>query len=136
VTEIDTLNILQASLLAMKRAFEAMLLQWPGGLELDEAVIDGKQVPSLPIPCRGLVKADSLIPEVMAASILAKTARDQLMNYYAQLYPEYGYANHKGYPTKEHRENIARYGPSPIQRNSFTVKPAHTGTEEPPYLFS
>ncbi|MDR2797735.1 MAG: ribonuclease HII, partial [Treponema sp.] len=102
-TEIDTLNILQASLLAMKRAFEAMVAQWSGGFALAEAVVDGLYVPDLPIPCRAVVKADSLIPEVMAASILAKTARDKLMEQYAVLYPEYGYEKHKGYPTKEHK---------------------------------
>ncbi|MDR0630063.1 MAG: ribonuclease HII [Treponema sp.] len=120
-TEIDALNILQASLLAMKRAFEAMAARWSGEFELAEAVVDGLYVPDLPIPCRAVVKADSLIPEVMAASILAKTSRDALMEQYARLYPEYGYEKHKGYPTREHRENIVRYGPSPIQRKSFKV---------------
>jgi ribonuclease HII len=66
-----------------------------------------------------MVKADSQIPEVMAASILAKTARDRMMERYSWLYPEYGYERHKGYPTKAHREKIDRYGPSPIQRMSF-----------------
>jgi ribonuclease HII len=122
-TEIDALNILQASLLAMKRAFEAMAAQWPQALRLTEAVADGLYVPDLPIPCRALVRADSLVPEVMAASILAKTARDALMEQYALMYPEYGYEKHKGYPTREHREQIARYGPSPIQRKSFKVNP-------------
>jgi ribonuclease HII len=122
-TEIDALNILQASLLAMKRAFEAMVARWSGEFELAEAVVDGLYVPDLSIPCRAVVKADSLVPEVMAASILAKTARDALMERYARLYPEYGYEKHKGYPTKEHKEAIARYGPSPIQRRSFRVNP-------------
>ncbi|MHB9293472.1 putative ribonuclease HII [Hollandina sp. SP2] len=122
-TEIDALNILQASLLAMKRAFEAMAAHWSGEFELTEAVVDGLYVPDISIPCRAVVKADSLIPEVMAASILAKTARDKLMEQYALLYPEYGYEKHKGYPTKEHKERIIRYGPSPIQRKSFKVNP-------------
>ncbi|MDR0721885.1 MAG: ribonuclease HII [Treponema sp.] len=122
-TEIDALNILQASLLAMKRAFEAMIARWSGELDLAEAVVDGLYVPDIPIPCRAMVKADSLIPEVMAASILAKTSRDALMEQYALLYPEYGYEKHKGYPTREHKENIIRYGPSPIQRKSFKVNP-------------
>jgi ribonuclease HII len=87
-----------------------------GGLE---AVIDGLYVPEIPIPARAVVRADGKYPEVMAASILAKTARDRMMERYAWLYPEYGYEKHKGYPTREHRALIARCGPSPIQRLSF-----------------
>jgi ribonuclease HII len=121
--EIDQINILQASLLAMKRAFKAMQATLEGiGIENLEAIVDGTKVPNIPIPCRAMIKADSRIPEVMAASILAKTARDREMERYSQLYPEYGYEKHKGYPTKEHREKIAHYGPSPIQRKSFKVK--------------
>jgi ribonuclease HII len=85
------------------------------------AVVDGLYVPELPIPCTALVKADSSVHEVMAASILAKTARDQLMIYYSSLYPEYGYGQHKGYPTRKHRELVLKHGPSPIQRKSFKV---------------
>jgi ribonuclease HII len=122
-TEIDDINILRASLLAMKRAFEAMLAAYPG---LDtaslEAIVDGLYVPDISIPCKALVKADAQIPEVMAASILAKTARDREMEKYAALYPQYGYEKHKGYPTKAHRDAILRFGPSPIQRLSFRVK--------------
>jgi ribonuclease HII len=137
--EIDTLNILAASLLAMKRAFFDMTgrmkkraglrmkdaaelknygraLEIPAGLE---AVIDGLFVPEIPIPSRAIVKADGKYPEVMAASILAKTARDRMMERYAWLYPEYGYEQHKGYPTREHRARLMKYGPSPIQRMSF-----------------
>jgi len=123
--EIDRINILQASLLAMSRAWDALALAFP---ELAEekglsAVIDGLYCPSLPIPCQAMVKADAQVPAVMAASILAKTARDRIMETYSLFYPEYGYDKHKGYPTKAHREAIARYGPSPIQRLSFTVRP-------------
>jgi ribonuclease HII len=74
-----------------------------------------------------MVKADALVPAVMAASILAKTARDRMMELYDLLYPEYGYAGHKGYPTKSHRKAIALYGPSPIQRTSFRVRPETNG---------
>jgi ribonuclease HII len=140
--EIDEINILQASLLAMKRAFGAMLdcarpaeeearpavefWRPPRFAPLDladlEAVADGTVVPELPIPGRALPRADSLVPEVMAASILAKTARDRVMVRYSWIYPGYGYEQHKGYPTRAHREQIARLGPSPIQRMSFTVR--------------
>ena len=118
--EIDEINIHKASLLAMKRAFESM----PKAASLSEirAVADGLFVPDISVSCEALVKADSLVPEVMAASILAKTARDRLMEYYGLFYPEYGYEKHKGYPTKAHREAILRCGPSPIQRMSFRVK--------------
>lgn len=120
--EIDEINILQASLLAMKRAFEVLRAALPEIVQDIEAIVDGIALPDIPIPCKALIKADSQIPEVMAASILAKTARDKEMERYARLYPEYGYEKHKGYPTKEHRERIARYGPSPIQRKTFKVR--------------
>jgi ribonuclease HII len=136
--EIDAINILQASLLAMRRAFYCLLAvenAWPDNLETEApfglpftslpagltAIVDGLYTPDIPIPCTALVKADATVREVMAASILAKTARDQLMVYYGKLYPEYGYERHKGYPTKEHRGLVIKYGPSPIQRVSFRV---------------
>jgi ribonuclease HII len=118
--EIDRLNIHHASLLAMRRAFLEMAA--PAGFPASAAltgIADGKFIPDIPIPCRALVKADAQIPEVMAASILAKTARDRVMERYSWLYPEYGYERHKGYPTKDHRRRLTRYGPSPIQRMSF-----------------
>ena len=130
--EIDEINILKASLLAMKRAFEQMLISKAiakSGLpESIEVIVDGLYVPDISMPsaargsCRALVKADAKIPEVMAASILAKTTRDQEMDRYSDLYPEYGYDTHKGYPTAAHRAAIARYGPSPIQRMTFKIK--------------
>jgi ribonuclease HII len=117
----------------MKRAWEALVTAFPeyaraghtGGAADTRpvAIVDGLYCPDIPIPCRAVVKADAKVPEVMAASILAKTARDRMMLRYSWFYPEYGYDRHKGYPTKEHREVILRYGPSPIQRLSFTVKP-------------
>ena len=143
-TEIDALNILQASLLAMQRAFFYLLAPlsnsglWPEPLESAtafgkpfiplslprglNAVVDGLHTPALTVPCTPIVKADDSVHEVMAASILAKTARDQLMVHYDSLYPQYGYKRHKGYPTKKHRELIMQHGPSPIQRKTFTVK--------------
>jgi len=130
--EIDRVNILQASLLAMERAYGDLLAKEKEkagrGLpeekeEKIEGIVDGLYVPSLKIPCRAMVKADAQVPEVMAASILAKTARDRLMELYGALYPEYGYDRHKGYPTRAHREALAAYGPSPIQRLSFRRSP-------------
>jgi ribonuclease HII len=127
VAEIDEINIHKASLLAMKRAFCHMLdvSNKPGNKPLDigniYAIADGLFVPDIPAACRPMVKADNAICEVMAASILAKTARDRLMEYYGIFYPQYGYETHKGYPTKAHREAVKCYGPSPIQRLSFRI---------------
>jgi len=122
-TEIDSINILQASLLAMKRAFEEMMKGAAQGAagENITAIVDGLYVPDICVPCTAMVKADEKVGEVMAASILAKTARDRYMNYMACLYPQYGYEKHKGYPTKAHRELVLKYGPSPIQRLTFSV---------------
>jgi ribonuclease HII len=130
--EIDRINILNASLLAMQRAFDGFLARlgvagepagaW-GCLPLT-VIVDGLYTPQVGFPCRALVRADCSVPEVMAASILAKTARDDKMRAYALSYPEYGYEKHKGYPTAEHRKLLALYGPSPIQRRSFKIKPA------------
>jgi ribonuclease HII len=126
-TEIDSINILQASLLAMKRAFEEMVQKFAlqnvrhSLGENISVIVDGTFIPEIPVSCKALVKADAQIPQVMAASILAKTSRDKYMEEMALLYPQYGYEKHKGYPTKAHRELIRKYGPSPIQRMSFTV---------------
>jgi ribonuclease HII len=125
--EIDKINIHKATLLAMKRAFEEMLYKEGMHSGLNEAskiraIVDGLFVPNINAPCEALVKADNSVPAVMAASIMAKTARDRLMEYYGLFYPQYGYERHKGYPTKAHREAILRFGPSPIQRMSFSVK--------------
>jgi ribonuclease HII len=124
--EIDAINILNASLLAMRRAFEAIP---PDQRVLaTEVIVDGLYTPKLDAPLlaagsivRALVKADALVPQVMAASILAKEERDRRMAAYALEFPQYGYERHKGYPTKLHCELIARYGASPIQRKTFTV---------------
>ena len=127
-TTIDEINILQASLLAMEQGFfqmrekldEFLCREFGGDLEFQlEAMADGTFVPKIPVECRAQPKADNTFPEVMAASILAKTQRDMIMDEYAQLYPEYGYEKHKGYPTKAHREVCRQLGPSPIQRMSF-----------------
>ncbi|MDR2842680.1 MAG: ribonuclease HII [Spirochaetaceae bacterium] len=139
--EIDEINILQASLLAMHRAYEEMLRRSGGGffatLEKSpsfEIIVDGNKLPLLARPyqgsflyagdfsCRALVKADTLIPQVMAASILAKNARDTHMRDLARHFPQYGYEKHKGYPTRDHIERIKKFGPSPVQRYSFRVE--------------
>jgi len=124
-SEIDEINILQASLLSMKRAFENMMKNFSSALGENicrvNAIVDGIYVPDIGVPCAALVKADSKVHEVMAASILAKTERDIFMEEMAKLYPQYGYEKHKGYPTKAHRDAVLKYGPSPIQRLTFKV---------------
>jgi ribonuclease HII len=109
----------------MKRAFEDMLnraaQKQPLVLGEINAIVDGKFAPDINVPCTAMVKADAQIPQVMAASILAKTERDKHMEEMAKLYSQYGYEKHKGYPTKAHREAILKHGPSPIQRLSFRV---------------
>jgi ribonuclease HII len=113
--EIDRLNILQAALLAMKRAVEALAVR------PDRLVVDGRFCPDCGIPARAIVRGDATVPAIMAASILAKTARDAWMTEYARREPAYGFEKHKGYPTAEHRRLVLRLGPSAIQRRTFTV---------------
>ena len=125
---IDEINILQASMLAMKNAFDEMMEKLPlwckvQGMNFSEITIngitDGNRCPDVNVECRCEPKADGKYPCVMAASILAKTCRDRVMMEMDKLYPEYGYAKHKGYPTKAHREICHKIGPSPIQRITF-----------------
>ena len=122
--EIDRINILRASLLAMKQAFESLYEclyeKLPDPCPAIECIADGTFCPEVGVPCTALVRADSLVPAVMAASVLAKTERDRIMCAYAKLYPAYGYERHKGYPTLEHRALCRKLGPSPIQRMSFS----------------
>ena len=115
--EIDALNIHKATLLAMKRAFGQI------SAAVTMVYVDGKFSPALPVPTEAVIKGDSKIHEIMAASILAKVFRDRWMIRYSLIDPEYGYEKHKGYPTPAHRESCLRNGPSAIQRHSFTVKP-------------
>lgn len=105
----------------MAEAFDRVRKQLPGVTEW-RCLADGNQIPPVPVPCSAVVKGDRLIPEIMAASILAKTERDRYMLEADKLYPEYGFRRHKGYPTKEHREICLRIGPSPIHRRSFRLR--------------
>lgn len=115
--EIDALNILNASLLAMERAFThlaALLCSKPL-----LALVDGNRAPDLPTTVETVVHGDATVPEIQAASIIAKTARDAWMDRYALTEPRYGFERHKGYPTVEHKRLIAEFGPCPIHRLSF-----------------
>ena len=116
---IDEINILQASLLAMKLAYEDLIARFEHVPEQLFGITDGNFCPDVPFECRCEPKADAKYPEVMAASILAKTCRDRIMIEYDKKYPEYGYAKHKGYPTPAHKKICRQSGPSPIQRLTF-----------------
>lgn len=112
--EIETVNILEATYLAMNRAIEGL------SVKPDFALIDGNRVPrGIKIPCETIVKGDSKSMSVAAASVLAKVTRDRLMLEYDKKYPEYNFKKHKGYGTKEHTELIKQYGPCEIHRLSF-----------------
>ena len=123
---IDEINILNASMLAMRKAYEKVATK----VHIDLLLADGNRTPDVDIECRAIIKGDAKIPEIMAASILAKTERDRIMKLCDAKWPEYGYAKHKGYPTEEHREAILKYGPSPIERMTFRVQ-----KDETPSLF-
>ena len=112
--EIETVNILEATYLAMNRAIEGL------SVKPDFALIDGNRVPrGIKIPCETIVKGDSKSMSIAAASVLAKVTRDRLMLEYDKKYPEYNFKKHKGYGTKEHTELIKQYGPCEIHRLSF-----------------
>ncbi len=113
VEEIDQINILQASLLAMRRA---VLLLSP---QPEYALVDGNRCPDLPCPAQAIIKGDQTVAEISAASIIAKVARDQEMVEMDRLYPGYGFARHKGYPTKVHMQALQDLGITPIHRRSF-----------------
>lgn len=113
VEEIDRLNILQASLLAMRRAVES--LDRPA----EEAWIDGTHCPDLSCPVRAVVGGDRSVPQISAASILAKTERDAEMQRLHARFPQYGLDRHKGYPTPEHLARLAEHGACAIHRRSF-----------------
>lgn len=113
VGEIDNLNILQATLLAMRRAVEALPIR------PHQVLVDGLHCPQTGIPSEAVVKGDSKVAAISAASILAKTARDELMLQLHELYPHYGFADHKGYPTTAHLAALREHGVSSVHRRSF-----------------
>ncbi len=116
---IDKINILEATMVAMQKAYTN--LESKVG-KVDLTLVDGNKAPSLNCKVVSVVKGDSKIYEIMAASILAKCARDRLMITLDKKFPNYGYAKHKGYGTKAHRIACVTYGPSPIQRLSFNYR--------------
>lgn len=113
VAEIDELNILQASLLAMHRAVAGLSVQ------PEFVLVDGNRVPNWPYRAQAVVKGDSRVPAIAAASILAKVTRDREMAEFDTVYPGYGMAGHKGYPTKVHLEALKQLGITPIHRRSY-----------------
>jgi ribonuclease HII len=120
--EIDRVNIYQAGLLAMRRAVEGL------APPPERLLVDGRRIPDLELPQERWIKGDAKCHAIAAASILAKTERDAMMEEFDARYPGYGFASHKGYATRSHRDAIRRLGPSPIHRRSFTLLP-------PPGLF-
>ena len=123
--EIDKINILQASLLAMKRAIEAMQTKMKDSLNITPDMgeilvqVDGNKCPKISLPCEAIVKGDSLVPAISAASILAKVARDATLYELDKIYPQYGFAKHKGYPTTAHLLALQAHGICPEHRLSY-----------------
>ena len=111
--EIDQLNILNATMLAMRRAVEGLAIL------PDEVLVDGNRVPALNVPARAIVRGDATVAEISAASILAKTARDESMRQWHQLHPRYGFDRHKGYPTEAHLQALEQWGVLSEHRRSF-----------------
>lgn len=116
VDEIEEINILNATMLAMRRAIDGL------DIKADYAMIDGNKIPLLDIDAECIVKGDAKSMSIACASILAKVSRDRLLYKYAEEYPMYGFDKHKGYGTKVHREAILKYGPCPYHRKSFLKK--------------
>ena len=116
VDEIEEINILNATMLAMRRAIDGL------DIKADYAMIDGNKIPPIDIDAECIVKRDAKSISIACASILAKVSRDRLLYKYAEEYPMYGFDKHKGYGTKVHREAILKYGPCPYHRKSFLKK--------------
>ena len=113
IAEIDELNILHATMLAMQRAVAALTMQ------PDRVLVDGNRCPDFGIKARAIIGGDGLEPCISAASIIAKVTRDQMMKEFAVQYPQYGFERNSGYPTKQHREALEEFGITPIHRRSF-----------------
>ena len=111
--EIDQINILQASLLAMQRSLEKL------GVKPKKVLVDGSHIFETPIEIESIVGGDNLVPSISAASIVAKVYRDKLMMSYSKEFPNYGFDKHKGYPTKFHKEMLKKYGFTRIHRRTF-----------------
>ena len=114
VNEIDSINILQASLLAMLRCIRSL------STRPDEVLVDGIYTPDIDIPSKAIIRGDQSVPEISAASIIAKVYRDREMQQLDSTYPGYGFAKHKGYPTREHIAALNKLGVCPIHRKSFS----------------
>jgi ribonuclease HII len=119
VEEIDQTNLLQASLLAMKRAVETLRIRDGLVLEPFQVLVDGLHCPKIAYPAQAIVKGDRKIQAIAAASILAKTARDEDLYLLDECYPQYNFARHKGYPTVEHLARLREHGVSPVHRRSY-----------------
>jgi ribonuclease HII len=115
--EIDRINVYQATLRAMALAVEGL------AFKPEHLLVDARRIPGCDLPQDAIIKGDAHCHAIAAASILAKTTRDDLMRYYERVFPGYGFADHKGYPTEAHRNAIRRLGPCAIHRMSFTLLP-------------
>ena len=113
VEEIDEINILHATMLAMQRAVAGL------SVGVEKVLVDGNRTPDFGIPAQAIIGGDGIEPTISAASIVAKVTRDRLMAAYAESFPEYGFEKNSGYPTKQHREALLTYGVTPIHRRSF-----------------
>ena len=113
VSEIDQINIFQASLLAMQRAINALTVQ------PQQVQVDGKFCPKVAYPVEAIINGDNLVPVISAASIVAKVMRDRVMTAYSKIYPQYGFEKHKGYGTTLHLAALKQFGITPIHRKSF-----------------
>lgn len=123
--EIDRINVYQATLAAMGRAVDGLAIR------PQHVLVDARRIPGCDLPQEAIIRGDAHCHAIAAASILAKTARDDMMKWYDRIFPGYGFADHKGYPTEAHRDAIRRLGPCAIHRLSFALLPAARLWSEP-----